>query len=152
MLGSTGKPPVREMTDSNPFFETWTTPFEAPPFDRIRPEHFPPAYDRALAEHLAEIAAIANSADAPTFDNTIVALEDSGQLLRKVEAVFWNLTSSHTNDALQTIERDMSPVLAKHWNDIYLNAPLFARIDSLATKKDTLGLDPESLRVLERYH
>src|SRR5437868_10560754 len=105
------------MTTTNPFFETWTAPFEAPPFDKIRPENFRPAYDRALAEHMAEIAAIASDAAAPTFENTIVALEESGQLLRKVEAVFWNLSNSHTNDALQEIERDMSAVLARHWND-----------------------------------
>ncbi len=139
------------MTD-NPFFEPWTTPFEAPPFDRIGPEHFRPAYDRALKEHAAEIAAIADSAAPPDFENTIVALEDSGQLLRKVEAVFHNLASSHTNDALQQVERDMAPVLAKHWNEIYLNAKLFARIDALAESRATLGLDAESLRVLERYH
>jgi peptidyl-dipeptidase Dcp len=130
---------------SNPFFETWTTPFGAPPFDRIRPEHFRPAYDRALAEHRAEIDAIA--AAPASFANTIVALENSGQLLRKIEAVFGNLCASHTNDALQEIERDMAPVLAKHWNEVYLNAALFAKIDALSQE----GLDAESRRVLERY-
>src|ERR1700753_846340 len=118
-----GSSRIRPMT--NPFFETWTTPFGAPPFDCITPEHFRPAYDRALAEHAAEIAAIADDPAGPNFENTIVALEDSGQLLRKVEAVFWNLAGSHTNDALQEIERDISPVLAKHWNAVYLNAKLF---------------------------
>ncbi|HXC56696.1 MAG TPA: M3 family metallopeptidase [Rhizomicrobium sp.] len=132
---------------ANPFFEPWTTPFGAPPFDRIKPEHFRPAYDRALAEHRAEIAAIAGSAAAPSFANTIVALEDSGQLLRRVEAVFGNLAASHTNDAIQQIERDMAPVLAKHWNAIYLDAALFGRIDALTSD----GLDAESRRVLERY-
>jgi peptidyl-dipeptidase Dcp len=133
---------------SNPFFETWTAPFGAPPFDRIKPEHIRPAYDRALAEHAAEIVAIAGDPAPPSFQNTIVALEDSGQLLRKVEAVFWNLAGSHTNDALQAIERDISPVLAKHWNAVYLNAKLFARIDALMGA----GLGGEELRVLERYH
>ena len=130
---------------SNPFFETWTTPFGAPPFDRIKPEHFRPAYDRALAEHRAEIDAIA--AAPASFAATIVALENSGQLLRKVEAVFGNLCASHTNDALQEIERDMAPVLAKHWNDVYLNAALFEKIAALSDA----GLDAESKRVLERY-
>ena len=88
---------------ANPFFEDWTTPFGAPPFDRIKPEHFRPAYDRALAEHAAEIAAIADNTDASTFENTILALENSGRLLGKVEAVFHNLASSHTNDAIQEI-------------------------------------------------
>ncbi|MEI9995639.1 MAG: M3 family metallopeptidase [Rhizomicrobium sp.] len=137
---------------SNPFFETWTAPFGAPPFDRIAPEHFRPAYDRALAEHASEIAAIAGDPAVPDFANTIIALEDSGRLLRKVEAVFGNLAASHTNDALQAIERDMAPVLAKHWNDVYLNKELFARIDSLYGKRAALGLDAESLRVLDRYH
>ena len=130
---------------SNPFFETWTTPFGAPPFDRIKPEHFRPAYDRALAEHRAEIDAIA--AAPASFAATIVALENSGRLLRKVEAVFGNLCASHTNDALQEIERDMAPVLAKHWNDVYLNAALFEKIAALSDA----GLDAESKRVLERY-
>jgi peptidyl-dipeptidase Dcp len=130
---------------SNPFFETWTTPFEAPPFDRIKPEHFKPAYERALAEHKAEIETIA--AAPAGFETTIVALENSGQLLRKVEAVFGNLCASHTNDALQAIELEMAPVLAKHWNEVFLNAELFARIDAVSGD----GLDAESKRVLERY-
>ncbi len=134
----------------NPFFEPWRTPFEAPPFDRIRPEHFRPAYDRALAEHVGEIATIAENPGPPSFENTIVALEGSGPLLRKVEAVFHNLASSHTNEAIQAIERDLAPVMAKHWNDVYLNAKLFARIDALHGQQ--AGLDAEASRVLERYH
>ncbi|HEY4941724.1 MAG TPA: M3 family metallopeptidase [Rhizomicrobium sp.] len=135
---------------SNPFFETWTTPFEAPPFDRIEPEHFRPAYDRVLAAHAGEIDAIAGRAEIASFENTIVALEDSGQMLRKVEAVFGNLAASHTNDALQQIEREMAPILARHWSDVYLNAKLFQRIDALM--RATAGLDAQSQRVLERYH
>lgn len=137
---------------TNPFFETWTTPFGAPPFDCITPEHFKPAYDRAIAEHKAEIAAITSDPAAPDFENTIVALEESGALLRKVEGVFYNLAASHTNDALQAIELEMAPVMAKHWNEIYLDAELFARVDALQTRHAALGLDAESLRVLERYH
>jgi peptidyl-dipeptidase Dcp len=134
----------------NPFFEPWTAPFGAPPLDRIRPEHFLPAYDRALAGHNAEIAAIA--AAPAGFENTIIALEKSGKLLGKVEAVFSNLTSAHTNDALQAIELEMAPRLSAHWNAIYLNADLFARIDALYAGRETLSLDSEALRVLERYH
>ena len=137
---------------SNPFFEDWTTPFAAPPFDRIKPEHFRPAYDRALPEHASEIATIAGNAAPPAFENTILALENSGRLLSKIEAVFHNLASSHTNDAIQEIERDIAPILAKHWNDIYLNARLFKRIDALQSQAASLKLDDESLRVLERYH
>src|SRR5581483_2890647 len=125
----------------NPFFAAWTSPFGAPPLDRIRPEHFPPAYDRALAEHTSEIAAIAGNADAPDFANTIVALEQSGQLLTRVEAVFSNLASSHTNPALQAIELEMAPRLAAHWSAIQLNAALFARIDAVHARRHQLGLD-----------
>jgi peptidyl-dipeptidase Dcp len=137
---------------TNPFFETWATPFEAPPFDRIAPEHFRPAYERALQDHAKEIVAVAQSADAPTFENTIAALEDSGRLLMHVELVFSQLSGAHTNDALQEIERDMAPVLARHWNEIYLNADLFTRIDALFGRKDSLAIEAEQRRVLERYH
>jgi len=136
----------------NPLLETCTTPFEAPPFDRIEPSHFKPAYAHALAEHRSEIAAIAGASEPPTPENTIVALENSGRLLSRIEPVFSQLTGAHTNDALQEIERDMAPVLARHWNEIYLNAALFRRIDTLYEKRGALGLDAESLRVLERYH
>jgi len=134
----------------NPFFEDWTAPFGAPPLDRIRPEHFAPAYERALAEHDAQIAAIA--AAPASFENTIIGLEKSGTLLGRVEAVFSTLTSSHTNDALQEIEREMAPRLSAHWSALYLNADLFARIDALYETRAALGLDAQSLRVLERYH
>lgn len=137
---------------SNPFFEAWTTPFAAPPFDRIRPEHFRPAYDKAISEHAGEIAAIADNGAEPTFENTILALEKSGRLLAKVEAVFGNLAASHTNDQIQEIERAMAPLLAKHWNDIHLNERLFQRIDRLNENVKSLALDAESRRVLERYH
>ena len=137
---------------TNPFFETWDTPFGVPPFDAIRDEHFAPAYKQALAEHDREIAAIAGSAEAPSFDNTIAALELAGRTLRRVDMVFSQLASANTNPVLQGIERDMAPIVARHWNDIFLNARLFGRIDTLYQQRDTLGLDAESRRVLERYH
>ncbi len=137
---------------SNPFFEDWTAPFAAPPLDRFRPEHFPPAYDRALTEHAAEVAAIAGDGALPSFDNVIVALEKSGRLLARVEGVFHNLASSATSKALQAIELEMAPRVAAHWSAISLNAALFARVDELYRKRRTLGLDAESLRVLERYY
>lgn len=140
------------MSEQNPFFESWTTPFQTPPFGRIRPEHFRPAYDRALSEHRREIQAIASSDTPASFENTIVALERSGRLLIRVELVFSQLAGAHTNDALQEIEREMAPLLARHWNEIYLNAALFARIDQLYEQRDRLALDSESRRVLERYH
>ena len=136
----------------NPFFEAWTTPFSLPPFDRIRPEHFPPAFDKAMAEHSAEIAAITGSAAAPTFANTIEALERSGRLLDRVSRVFFNLNSSNSSDALEAISRDFAPKLAQHQMQIALNVDLFSRIDELHARKKTLGLDADQLRLLERYH
>ena len=140
-----------EPTD-NPFFEAWTTPDEVAPFERIKPEHFRPAYARALAEHEAEIAAIAADSAAPTFANTIEAMELSGAALARVENVFDLLAGADTNDALQEIERETAPQIARHWNRINTDAALFRRIDALWREADTLALSAEQRRVLERYH
>ncbi len=137
---------------TNPFFEDWTAPFGAPPLDRIRPAHFPPAYDRALSEHMREIVAIAENNEKASFDNVVLALENSGRLLTRVEGVFGNLTCSSTNEALQAIELEIVPRLSAHWSAIFMHPALFARLDVLYQKRATLGLDAESLRVLERYH
>ena len=136
----------------NPFFAAWTTPDGVAPFGRIKPEHFLPAYARALAEHEAEIAAIAADPAPPDFDNTIAALELSGKALDRVSNVFHVLTGAHTNDALLEIEREMSPRIARHWNKIDTNEPLFRRIDAVMRNADKFGLDAEQKRVLERYH
>jgi peptidyl-dipeptidase Dcp len=137
---------------SNPFFETWSTPYGVPPFDAIETKHFKPAYTQALDDHSKEIAAIAAQSDAPTFVNTIVAMENAGKLLRRVEMIFGQLSSADTNDEMQAVEREMSPLVTRHWTSIFLNAKLFARVDDLYQRRGSLGLDPESLRVLERYH
>jgi peptidyl-dipeptidase Dcp len=137
---------------TNPFFETWDTPFGVPPFDAIETGHFAPAYKEALAQHAGEIAQIAGNSEAPSFDNTIAALELAGRPLRRVDMVFSQLAGANTNAELQAVERDMAPVVTRHWNDIFLNAKLFARIDRLHRERDRLGLDAEQRRVLERYH
>lgn len=137
---------------TNPLLSPWTTPFETPPFDMIETGHFKPAFAEALGAHRAEIAAIADQAEAPSFDNTIAALERSGQLLRRVELVFNQLSHAAADAALQAVEREVSVLLARHWNDIFLNGALFARIDALHQARAGLGLAPEALRVLERYH
>ena len=137
---------------TNPLLAPWTGPFEAPPFAAIEPAQFKPAFDTALAENVAEIAAIADDPAPATFENTIAALERSGATLDRVASVFFNLTGADTNDALQEVERTMAPVLARHSSAIYLNAKLFARIDALWASRDALGLDAEQARVLERYH
>jgi peptidyl-dipeptidase Dcp len=140
------------VAQQNPLLETWDTPFKAPPFERIKPEHFPPAFEQAIAEHRTEINAIADGKDAPTFGNTIDAIELSGRRLRDVAAVFYNLTGAHANDALQKIEREIAPVMARHRNEIFLNEKLFRRIEDLHKRKDALALPPEEGRVLDRYH
>ena len=135
----------------HPFSSEWETPFGLPPFDRIAPGHFQPAFDSALARHRAEVDAIANDPAEPTFDNTIAALELSGRDLRRVSSVFFNLAGSHTNDTIQAIEREMAPRLAKHRNAIFMNEALSRRVDALHAGRDSLGLDPERRRVLDRY-
>lgn len=139
-------------TKDNPFFDTWTTPFGAPPFARIKPEHFLPAFERAFAEHDAEIAAIAGRKDEPTFDNTIVPYENAGRPLQRVDDVFGQLVGANSNDDLLAIEREISPRTAAHWNKVRLNGALFARIDALFQKRDRLGLTPEQMRVVERHY
>jgi len=136
----------------NPLLEEWGAPFGAPPLDRIRTEHFAPAYVRAFADHDGEIARIAENKTAPDFTNTIIAFEKAGRLLARVDAVFSVLTGSATNDALQLVEREMAPRLSAHRNAIYLNPGLFARIDALWQRRTALGLDAEELKVLERIH
>ncbi len=143
---------TNKVSSDNPFFQPWKTRFGIPPFDAIRPEHFKPAYEKAMADHLAEIKAITDNKDAPTFANTIDALEKSGDLYGKVARVFGNLTASNTNDELQKIQRDMAPILAAHNSAINLNASLFARVDALYQKRDSLKLTAEQRRVLERYY
>src|SRR6185437_12026737 len=143
------------MTNSgaeNPLLERWTAPFEAPPFDRIEPSHFAPAFDAALARARAEIDAVAADPEPPTFANTIKALERGGRGLDNVASVFFNLAGAHTNDELQAIERDIAPVLARHRSDTYLNEALFKRIDALEADESKLALSAEQKRVLERYH
>src|SRR6516164_1355285 len=111
----------------NPFFRPWTGPGEVPPFAEIRPEHFPPAYARAFAEHEAEVAAIAGRPETPDFTNTIAAIELSGRALARVEQVFHLLAGAHSNDALLEIERELSPQVASHWHKFHTNPELFRR-------------------------
>jgi peptidyl-dipeptidase Dcp len=138
--------------DTNPLLAPWTTPFRMPPFAAIEPAHFEPAFTRALATHNAEIDAIADNPAAPTRENTLDALELAGRDLTRIARVFYNLTGSNTNPALQAIEREMAPRMAKHSTAIALNEKLFKRIDALWQARDSLGLDDEQMRVLERTH
>ncbi|MGH7047443.1 MAG: M3 family metallopeptidase [Stellaceae bacterium] len=138
--------------DDNPFFVTWDTPFGMPPFDRIRSEHFPPAFDRGMAEQLDEIAAIVAAPVPASLADTIEALERSGKLLERTSRVFHNLDASDTNPALQEIARDYAPKLAQHQTRIALDPWLFARVADLYARRAALGLAPAQLRLLERHH
>lgn len=140
------------MTPDNPFATESSLPYGLPPFDRITDEHFAPAFDAGLAEHAAEIEAIARNPEPPSFDNTIVALERSGQLLRRVSMVFFNLTSSDTNPTRQRLQAELAPRLAAHSDAIHLNPALFARVRELYERRDSLGLDPEAAWLLERVY
>ena len=143
---------MTQTAPQNPLIADFTAAFGLPDFASIRPDHYRPAFDAALAEHRSEIDAIAASAEPPTFANTIEALEKSGRALEKVSNVFFVLAGADTSDALEAVERDISPLLARHSNALYLNAPLFKRIDDLYARRETLGLTPEQARVLDRYH
>jgi len=138
--------------NANPLLEAWTGPFEAPPFDRIAPRHFHPAFDAALKEARAQIDTIAADPAPPTFANTIEALERSGSALDKVARVFFNLAGAESNPDIEAIEREIAPILARHRSDTYLNDALFRRVDALKADEDSLGLTAEQARALDRYH
>ncbi|MFK5996523.1 MAG: M3 family metallopeptidase [Rhodobacterales bacterium] len=140
------------MTNPNPFFSNWNTPFEIPPFNLIKDDHFGPAFDAAFKQSRAAVDAVADTKDAPTFANTIEALERADPLMDKVAGVFMNLTGSNSNPALEALQRDLAPKWAAFNSETMMNAKLFARIDTLFMNRAELGLNPEQLRVLELYH
>ena len=139
-------------TDANPFFEESDLYFKFPPFDQIENEHFAPAFERGMAEQLAEIEAIAGQAEAPTFDNTFVPLERSGRMLDRVARVFFAMASAHTNDAIEEVRSEMAPRLAAHRDQILLNPELFARIQAIHEQRDAMELDPESYRLVDEFY
>ena len=143
---------VGAVSDDNPFYTESTQPYQLPPFDRIEESHFLPAFERGMAEQLEEVAMIVGQSDPVTFDNTLVALERSGVLLNRVAATFFNLSSADTNEALDQIQAEVAPRLAAHTDQILLNGRLFERVRSLYEARDTLGLDAESLRMVERHY
>jgi peptidyl-dipeptidase Dcp len=140
------------LDESNPFAAPSTLPYQLPPFDRIRLEHYRPAFDAGVVEHLAEVEAIAGNPEPPTFENTLEALERSGRLLERVLAVFWNLTSSMADEQLQALEREINPLYSAHLDAIRLHPALFARIDAVHAARHELGLTEEQRRLVERYH
>jgi peptidyl-dipeptidase Dcp len=134
---------------SNPFFQASTLPFQAPPFDKITDADYQPAIEEGMKRQLAEIEKIADNPDAPTFDNTYVAMEKSGAMLSRVMMVFGAVTSANTDDALQKVQQEEAPRLAAHRDAIYLNNKLFQRVEAIYNQRDTLKLDPESARLVE---
>ncbi len=137
---------------NNPFFETWSTPWGVPPFEQIKPEHYKPAFLKAMELQKAEVESIVNNTEEPTFENTIVALDQSGSLLTKVSMVFYGQTNANTNDELQAIQAEISPLLTKHGDDISLNAKLFERVKAVYAQKEQAGLDKEQMKLLEETY
>ncbi|MBN1541403.1 M3 family metallopeptidase [candidate division KSB1 bacterium] len=133
----------------NPLLSDFDAPFGVPPFEQIKEKHFLPAFDKGIQQNSREIDAIAKNADAPTFANTLEAMESSGELLTRVSSVFYNLNSAHTNDELQSIAKEVAPKLSKHRDDILLNRDLFLRIKALWERRDQLDLTAEQARLLQ---
>ncbi len=139
------------MTD-NPLLTESSLDLHYPPFDKIKDEHFAPAYELGMARQLKEIEPIASNPEPPTFENTIVAMEKTGELVERVDHIFSNLSSANTNPALQKTETEMAPKLSAHKDAIFLNGPLFKRIETIYNDRAKLGLDDESQWLIERYY
>ncbi len=140
---------VQKVDANNPFFKPYDTPFQIPPFSEIKEAHYQPAFEQGMRDHLEEVDNIVNNPEAPSFKNTIEALERSGSLLNKVSYVFYNLTGSNTNPELQRLQREMSPVITAHFDKVSLNAGLFDRINAVYQQRNTLELSGEEQRLLE---
>ena len=138
--------------NQNPFFEEWNTPFGSPPFDIIHEDHYLPAYQEGVRQHMDEINAIANNPEPPTFENTIVAFDQAGALLRRISPVFSGLSSAETNPVLQSIARETTPMLTAHYNAIRLNEELFGRIRTVYDNRENLDLDREQMVLLEKTY
>ena len=150
--GSSPSKKVTTAATTNPLLTESTLPYQMPPFDKIKDEHFQPALEQGIAEEEKEADAIAKLTEKPTFENTIVPLEKMGQLLDRARRTFSNFTGANTNPALQKIEKEMAPKFSAHTDAIRLNGQLFARIEALYNDREKSGLDAESKWLLERYY
>jgi len=148
----TASPAATPAVSANPFLTQSALALQAPPFDLIKDEHYAPAFEAGMAQHRAEIDAIAANPEPASFANTIEAMERAGAVLYRVSKVFFNLTESTTNESIQAVQADVAPKLAQHQDAIYLDSRLYARIKSLFDARETLGLDAESKRLIERYN
>jgi len=142
----------QQKSAENPLLAKWDTPYEIPPFEKIKIEHFMPAYVEAMAQHKAEIDSIVNNTEAPTFDNTIVAYDNSGELLDKISPVFSNISGTASTPEVIALAKELSPLTSKHFNEISLNPLLFQRVKAVYEKKDSLGLDAEQMRLLTEMY
>src|SRR5262249_16422881 len=151
LLAAPARPAPAPEAPKNPLFEESRLQFQAPPFDKLHDADYAPAIEEGMRQQLAEIAAIAESSEPPTFANTIEAMERSGQLLTRAAKIFFNLAQCNTNETMQKVRAELAPKLAAHQDAIYLNAKLFARVNTLFEKRESLHLDPQSAYLLERY-
>lgn len=138
--------------DVNPFFTAWDTPFQVPPFEKINNSHYMPAYEEGMKQQRDEIRAIVENPNAPTFENTVLALDVSGALLQKVSLVFSALNSANTNEGMQDIAKQVSPLITKHYDDIYLDAGLFKRVKTVHDQMTTLGLNADQKKLTEEIY
>ena len=153
LASCTSKPEQKtEVVAPNPFLNEYTTPFQVPPFDQIKNEHYMPAFETGIAEQQAEVDAIVNNAETPTFENTILPFDKSGQTLNRVSNVFFNLNECLTNDEMVAIAEQVLPMLSKHSDAIMMNPKLFERIDYVFQHCDEMGLDDQQIRVVKKYH
>ena len=139
-------------TEQNPFYTESSLYMKYPEFDKIKNKHYTPAFEKGMADHMAEMETIANHNVNPTFNNTIMAMETSGALLDRVSTVFFSLTSANTNDEMEKIRSEMAPKLSAHSDQILLNGKLFHRVKTIYEQRDQLGLDKESKRLVEKYY
>lgn len=137
---------------ANPFFAEWDTPFGMPPFGEIKPEHYKPAYEEAISQHNAEIEAIINNTDTPGFENVILALDNAGGMLDRVGSVFGLVNGSDSNEGLRAVEREMSPILTAHSDNINLNPQLFEKVRAVYDNRASLGLDSLQMRLLDKKY
>ena len=148
---STKNEPKTEAEPKNPFLTEYTTPFQVPPFDQIKNEHYLPAFEAGMKEQLAEVEAIIGNAETPTFQNTILPFDKSGETLDRVSNVFFNLNECLTNDEMIKIAETVLPLLSKHSDSIMMNPKLFERIDYVYQHRNEMGLDDQQIRVVEKY-
>ena len=147
--GSNNPGGTADSTNNNPLFSQSTLPYQTIPFDKIKDEHFKPAFEEGMKQHAAEIEKIANDSAAATFENTFAALEKSGQLLSRANRAFSALTGANTNDGLQKLNEELAPKLSAHYDAMYLNDKLFKKIDTIYRQRENLNLEPEAKRLVE---